>query len=786
MEEAVEETNPTKLWYDRPAQEWVEALPIGNGRLGAMVFGGPAAERLQLNEDTLWSGGPREWDNPQARQLLPEVREAIRARQYTKAEELCKGMQGPFNQSYLPLGDLHVEMDHGGEVSDYYRELDLDRAVATARYRVGEVTYTREALASHPVEAIVLRLTADQAGKIGCTVRLDSPLRSATKATAGELALTGRAPAHVDPSYYPSDNPVVYEDEGGEGMAFAAVLRVAAEGGMTFAEGDRLRVVGANALTLTLAARTSYGGYQVSPGREGPKPLPRVHADLARADKPYPRLLEEHLFDHQSLFRRVSLDLGTTPAAALPTDRRIRDYAQGDDPQLVALLFRYGRYLLIASSRPGSQPANLQGIWNDQVRPPWSSNWTLNINTEMNYWPAETCALSELHEPLFDLIAGLAANGARTARVNYGCRGWTVHHNADLWRQSAPAGAYGWGRPQWAMWPLAGAWLCQHLWEHYAFGGDLDDLRERAWPLMRGAAQFCLDWLVDDGEGHLVTMPSTSPENTFRTAPDAEPLSVSAATTMDMALIWDLFTNCVAAARALDVDDAFRERLEQALDRLLPPRIGRHGQLQEWSEDWDDPDDHHRHVSHLFGVYPGRQITPRQEKLWRAAQRSLELRGDGGTGWSMGWKINLWARFGEGDRAHRMLRNLLTPAQGSEVRLQGGGTYPNLFDAHPPFQIDGNLGATAGIAEMLLQSHAGEIHLLPALPSAWPAGRVRGLRARGGFVVDIAWAEGKLVEARIHSRLGRRCRVRYGDETTTLATRRGQSYTLTPPLGKEE
>ena len=739
------------LWYRQPATRWEEALPVGNGRIGAMIFGHVTSERLQLNEDTLWGGGPYDPVNPEARAALPQVRQLIFDGKYSDAGKLinAKVISHPSGQMpYETAGDLMLTFPDSASVENYRRDLNLDTAVTTVEYSDGGTRFTLQVFASPADQVIVVHLTADKKGSISFAAGFKTPQKVNIETESGNtLVMRGT-------------NAAVSGIKGA--LKFQVRARVLAEGGTISTNFDAVAVTNADSVTILIAAATSYKNYQDVSG----DPEAVVKGQIAAAaKKKFDKLLAAHTKEHQRLFRRVALDVGTSDAMKLPTDERIKGFRNGQDPQFASLYFQFGRYLLISSSRPGGQPANLQGLWNQSMNPPWQSKYTININTEMNYWPAEECNLGECVEPLIAMVKDLSRTGARTAQEMDGARGWVAHHNTDLWRATGPIDFADSG-----MWPSGGAWLCDHLWDRYQFSGDKKYLKD-VYPVMRGATQFFLDTLVEDPTNHwLVTCPSVSPENQhpFGSA-------VCAGPAMDEEILRDLFSNCIEASKILDTDSDFRKQLEQTRARLAPLQIGKQGQLQEWLGDWDAQarEQQHRHISHLYALFPSAQITPRgTPELAEAAKVSLNKRGDITTGWAIAWRINCWARLHDGNRAFSILNHLFDPSR----------TYPDMFDAHPPFQIDGNFGGTSAIAEMLLQSQTGEIELLPALPGAWPGGSVKGLRARGGFEIEMAWDGGKLTSVKIKSVGGRTASVRYGDRTTEIKLKSGGTVQLNSGL----
>lgn len=756
-----------KLWYKQPAKEWVEALPLGNGRLGAMVYGRVEEELIQLNEETLWSGRPVDLNpNPEAVKYLPQVRDALFAGDWGKAAGLCHKMQGDYTQSYLPLADLKIKQNFDeGSVKEYSRELNISDAICKTSFVENGITYEREVFVSAPDQLIVVKLSSSKKGMLNFSSTLNSLLRSEILSKENSLLLQGVAPVHVDPNYLNTPQPVVYEKEGHKGMRFVVRMDVEALDGEVEIKNGIVFVKNATESVLRISAATSFNGFDKDPQTEGKNEVSLVEGYLNKVrHASYAKMRRRHIEDFKSFFDRLSLKLTDGNKSCDPSmdiKERLLAYRSGqNDIQLEELYYHFNRYLLISCSRPNGMPANLQGVWNNLLRAPWSGNYTININAEMNYWSAEICNLSELHLPFINHIKNLSKNGERTAKNFYNAKGWSLSHNSDIWGQTNPVGNRGVGDPAWANWYMGSPWVCQHLFEHFRFTGDKTYLESEAYPVMKGAALFCLDWLVEDKDGWLVTAPSTSPENRFIDE-NGNVQCVSVAATMDMSLIWDLFTNLIEASEVLQKDMEFRKMLIEKRAKLYPLHIGKKGNLQEWFKDYEDMDPHHRHVSHLFGLSPGRQITPfKTPDLAKACQKTLELRGDNGTGWSLAWKINFWARLLDGNHAYKLLRNLLNVVEMYEENYDGGGSYINFFCAHPPFQIDGNLGGLSGMTEMLIQSHDDIIHLLPALPTAWRGGCIKGVCARNGFVVDLEWEEGKIIKGKLLSKLGGQCKLR--------------------------
>jgi alpha-L-fucosidase 2 len=747
---------PLKLWYDAPAQYFEESLVLGNGQQGATVFGGISTDKIYLNDLTLWSGEPVNANmNPQAYKNLPAVRKALAEKNYKKAGELIKKLQGKFSESYAPLGTVYLDFNDDPYINDYYRELDLNQAIAKVKTESNSNTIEREYLVSNPDKIFTIHLKSKKLGALGFTIRFESLLLHTTSATNNLLQANGVAPVKADPSYVQKKrNSILFDKK--RGTKFAANIQIKTSSGKITNTDSTLTLANASEATIYISMATSFNGFDKDPATQGLNQNAIAQSQLTKAiNIGWDEIKNRHVKDYQNYFNRVALKLDGPQASNLPTNERLKRYAKGEsDPYLETLYFQYGRYLLISSSRTTAVPANLQGLWNSYLQPPWSSNYTMNINAEENYWLAENTNLSEMHQPFLQFLNNLSTTGKITAKTFYNMSGWVSHHNSDIWAMSNPVGNFGDGDPSWANWPMGGTWASAHLWEHYLFTQDATFLKQKAYPLMRGAAEFCLAWLIKDSAGQYITSPSTSPENSFITNTGFRGNTLFGGTA-DLAMIRELFLDVIAAQKILKNDTAFASSINNALNNLHPYQVGKAGNLQEWYYDWQDVEPQHRHQSHLYGLYPGTHVTVQNTPLIAAAaKKTLEIKGDETTGWSKGWRINLWARLKDGEHAYKMYRELLKYVPADETKenyTNMGGTYPNLLDAHPPFQIDGNFGGAAAVAEMLVQSNADYIELLPAIPKAWQSGSVKGLKARGNYEIDMTWSKGLVTNVKIKS-----------------------------------
>ncbi|WET00853.1 glycoside hydrolase family 95 protein [Flavobacterium sp. YJ01] len=771
------------LWYKQPAEFFEESLVLGNGKMGATVFGGANSDKIYLNDITLWSGEPVNANmSPEAYKNIPAIREALQNENYKLAEELNKKVQGKNSESYAPLGTLEINNSEKGKAVNYHRELDLSNAISKVSYEMAGIKYTREYFVSAPDKVMIIKLTADQKGALNFDINLKSLLQSNVEVRNNILVLKGSAPIHENAGYNVVPKYLNLKDRG---TRFTGLVQIKKTDGKITSSRETLTLKDATEAIIFVSVATSFNGFDKNPASEGLDDVSIALQNLNNAyAKPFDKLKESHISDYQKFFNRVDLDLGKTVAPDLPTDERLLRYADGkEDKNLEILYFNFGRYLLISSSRTLGVPANLQGLWNPHLSPPWSSNYTMNINLEENYWLAENTNLSEMHSSLLSFIKNLSVTGKVTAKTFYGVdKGWAAAHNSDIWAMTNPVGQFGKEDPMWACWPLAGAWLSTHIWEHYIFSQDKDYLKKEGYPLMKGAAEFCLGWLVPDKNGNLITSPSTSPENQYKLS-DGFVGATLYGGTADLAMIRECFDKTIKASKVLNTDADFRKKIETALSKLYPYQIGKKGNLQEWYFDWDDNDPKHRHQSQLFGLFPGDHITPlKTPDLAEASKKTLEIKGDETTGWSKGWRINLWARLWDGNRAYKMFRELLRyvdpDGKKTEKPRRGGGTYPNLFDAHPPFQIDGNFGGAAAVAEMLAQSNENEIRLLPALPDAWSEGSVKGICARGGFEIEMTWNNKKPEKVIVSSKNGGKTMLIFGDKKQEIVLKKGESIEI--------